>query len=255
MDKLINCIILILSVIFTSNVYADVLELKNGSILKGEYKGGTQATIRFDVGGNIQVIAVESIVALTFTGNNVAPSSQPQPSTKATQQPKSSPHVQTGPVSLAAGTRLHVRIDEDVTTQNKNEGARFTARLESKLMAGNVEVAPVGAKIYGRVLRSERGGIGPRKAKLELTLTEIMINGEMKNIRTSTLKGEGESGGLGRKILKGAAIGALANGSDGTDTGVRVGAGIGILGGGKHAGLRNGSLIEFNLLEALVVKK
>ena len=78
-----------------------------------------------------------------------------------------------------------------------------------------------------------------------------MIDGQLRTIKSSTLTGEGESGGLGRKILKGAAVGALADGSSGADTGARVGAGIGILGGGKHAGLKSGSLIEFTLAEAL----
>ena len=111
-------------------------------------------------------------------------------------------------------------------------------------------MAPAGAEVYGKVLKSEKGGIGARKAVLGLTLTGIKINGQIKDIKTSVLTGEGESGGLGRKILKGAAVGALADGRSGADTGARVGAGIGILAGGRHAGLQSGSLIEFSLTRA-----
>jgi hypothetical protein len=151
---------------------------------------------------------------------------------------------------VPAGTNLLVRTTEEIGTHNKKEGARFTAKLEANLMAGDVIVAPAGSTVYGRVLKSERGGIGARKAVLELTLTEIMIDGRLYPIKTSIMTGQGESGGLGKKIVKGAAVGALADGSKGANTGARVGAGIGVLQGGKHAGLQNGSLIDFTLLEA-----
>ena len=75
----------------------------------------------------------------------------------------------------------------------------------------------------------------------------------MRPIKTSVLKGEGQSGGIGRKIIKGAAVGALADGNTGADTGARVGASIGILGGGRHAGIQSGSVLEFVLTEPLKI--
>jgi hypothetical protein len=153
--------------------------------------------------------------------------------------------------TVAAGTLLLVRTSEEIGTHNMKEGARFSAKLEAKLMAGKEEVAPQGATVYGRVLKSSKGGIGARKAELELVLTEVMIDGQLVPIKTTVLRGEGESGGLGKKVVKGAAIGALADGSSGAETGARVGAGIGVLGGGGHAGLKSGSLIEFTLTEPL----
>ena len=154
-----------------------------------------------------------------------------------------------GPRIVPAGTVLLVRTTEEIGTHNKTAGARFTAALEADLVAGDSVVAPAGSTVYGKVLKSEKGGIGPRKAILELTLTEIKINGRLYPIKSSVLTGRGESGGLGKKIVKGAAIGALADGSSGADTGAKVGAGIGILQGGKHAGINRGTLIEFSLLE------
>jgi hypothetical protein len=156
-----------------------------------------------------------------------------------------------GAKTVPAGTLLLVRTSEEIGTHNMKEGARFSAKLEAKLMAGKDEVAPQGATVYGRVLKSVKGGIGARKAELELVLTEVMIDGQLVPIKTTVLRGEGESGGLGKKIVKGAAVGGLADGSSGAKTGVRVGAGIGVLGGGKHAGLRSGSLIEFTLTDPL----
>lgn len=241
LKKLFSKLTIFIPLAVATVVNADVLELKDGSVLDGAYKGGTQGTLRFEVKGKIKVVPINDIVALTFTSKTSA--STPASATTSANK--------TGPKTVAAGTSLLVRIAEEIGTHNKTEGQRFTAKLEGNLMAGSVVVAPAGTTVYGRVLKSEKGGIGARKAILELTLTGIMIDGQMRPIKTSTLVGEGKSGGLGRKIIKGAAVGALADGSSGADTGARVGAGIGILGGGKHAGLKSGSLIEFSLTQAL----
>ena len=77
---------------------ADVLELKNGTILNGKYMGGTAATLRFEALSSIQVIETSRIIALTFT-TQVSPSSKP-----ATTPPtgKAAP----GTVSKPGATRI-----------------------------------------------------------------------------------------------------------------------------------------------------
>lgn len=240
-------IFLFTSILIFDYVDADVLELKDGSVLNGQYKGGTQGTIRFQFAGQIQVIPVKNIVALTFSGG----SSVSAPAVVVPKTSNKASPTATGPQTVSVGTVLLVRTIEEIGTHNKSEGQRFSAKLEGKLMAGSTMVAPAGAAVYGRVLTSKKGGIGARKAILELTLTEIMIDGQLKPIKTSVLKGEGKGGGLGRKLIKGAAIGALADGSSGAKTGAKVGVGIGILAGGRHAGMKSGTLIEFRLVESL----
>ena len=236
-------LIMMSALFIINNVAADVLELKNGSVLNGNYKGGTQGTLRFQVGGEIKVISVKDIIALTFTGKSATSSSTAPSTTKAQPQPVNASK------SVPVGTVILVRTTQEIGTHNMSEGNKFTVKLEAKLMAGNVQVAPAGATVYGRVLKSKKGGVGSRKAILELTLTEILIDGQLHKIKTNTLVGEGTSGGLGRKILKGVAVGALADGSSGAETGARIGAGAGILSGGKHAGIRSGSIIEFTLID------
>ena len=49
-------------------VNADVAELKDGSVLNGQYKGGTQGTLRFQVNGQVKVFSVKDVMAITFTG-------------------------------------------------------------------------------------------------------------------------------------------------------------------------------------------
>jgi len=242
--------LIVMSTLFVmNNIAADVLELKNGSVFNGNYKGGTQGTVRFQVSGEIKVISIKDIIALTFTGDS-ATNTTAAPMSKVVAA--KAPPVNTSS-SVPASTVMFVRTTQEIGTHNMSEGNKFTVSLETKLMAGNVQIAPAGSTIYGRVIKSEKGGIGARKAILELTLTEIKIDGQLHKIKTNVFVGEGKSGGLGRKILKGAAVGALADGSSGADTGARIGAGVGILSGGRHAGLRSGSVIEFTLADELSI--
>jgi len=222
-------------------VHSDVLELKDGTVLDGMYVGGSQSSIRFRVKDDIQVIPIEKILALTVTGRSAANAATPTVAS-------TSPAKATG---LPAGTRLLVKIMGSIDTRNNKAGSRFTGTIEGKLMAGGQEIVPAGAKVYGQVVTAKRGGIGARKPVLELKLTEISINGELRRIVTDLLSGTGEGGGAGGKVLKGAAIGGLASGSSGAEDGAKLGLAVSILGGGKHAGIKSGTLLEFHLAEPL----
>lgn len=221
-------------------VRSDVLELKDGTVLDGKYMGGSQSSMRFRVNNDIQVVPIEKILALTVTGRSTATAT---PAAASTSQAKA--------VGLPVGTRLLVKLMEPVDTRNNKAGSRFTGTLEGKLMAGGQEIVPAGAKVYGQVVTAKRGGIGARKPVLELKLIEISINGELRPIVTNLLSGVGEGGGAGGKVLKGAAIGGLASGSSGAEDGAKLGLAVSILGGGKHAGIKSGTLLEFHLAEPL----
>jgi hypothetical protein len=45
---------------------ADSLELKNGSLIKGKFMGGTQASISFQVGSSVQSYDVADILSMRF---------------------------------------------------------------------------------------------------------------------------------------------------------------------------------------------
>ena len=48
-------------------IAADTLELKNGQTLSGTYRGGTDASVRFELAdGRIQTVAVTDIARITF---------------------------------------------------------------------------------------------------------------------------------------------------------------------------------------------
>ena len=66
----------------TSFAWADSLELKNGSLIKGKFMGGTASEISFQVGSSVQKYNVADIVSLKFDSERAA-SEQPNPSTSS----------------------------------------------------------------------------------------------------------------------------------------------------------------------------
>src|ERR1700678_3528945 len=58
--------------------WADTLELKNGSLIKGKFLGGTDTEISFQVGSTVQKYIVADIVSLKFDSEGAASAPAPQ---------------------------------------------------------------------------------------------------------------------------------------------------------------------------------
>ena len=76
---------LALGMVLAGAAAADTLELKDGRVLQGKFLGGTQATLRFEVNGDVQTFSTNDIVALTFTRGSS------QPAAVAPTQPSAAP--------------------------------------------------------------------------------------------------------------------------------------------------------------------
>ncbi len=230
--------------LFSALASADTLELKNGTILKGTFKSGTDTTITFNANGVEGVYQKADVVELKMGGS----------ATTETKSENSSADTATkltgaGKVEVPAGTPILIKVSEEVGTHNKSSGDRFKAMLEGNLSVDGNVVAPAGSVVYGKVVHAKKGRVA-RVAELELTLTDVNIDGDIIPLYTSSIAGEGPNSGAGRKVVKGALIGALADGSRGSRDGAKIGAGVGILAGGKDAGVRAGTLLEFRLERA-----
>src|SRR5689334_2793307 len=86
---------------------ADILELKNGTVLNGKYQGGTASTLRFKNDAGEQVIDTSQVTALTFTSSNnaPAPTASPVPIPSPTGRSASATTI-----TIPAGTTLRVRM-------------------------------------------------------------------------------------------------------------------------------------------------
>ena len=137
-------------------------------------------------------------------------------------------------VTVPAGTELAVRLVEGIDTGKISEGATFEGTLAVALVVGSVEVAPIGAKVEGKVTSVVSSGRLNRPAELSLVLTSLMTrDGKAVEISTDTWNSKGESHKkrnlemIGGGAAAGAVIGALTGGKKGAAIGGAVGAGGG----------------------------
>src|SRR5262245_1683643 len=164
--KLNRCACLIAVLLSASAARADVLELKNGTVLNGKYAGGTATTVRFSTNGGEKIIDTPQIVALTFTttGSSAATSA-------------SVPAGSSSSVTLPAGTTLLVRMMDGISSQNP-AGTTFTTKLEYDLVQNGVVAVKGGTVVYGKVQSSTQAGRAIGKSTLDLRLSQLVVSGQ-----------------------------------------------------------------------------
>ena len=234
--------------------HADVLELKNGKVLNGQYVGGTAATLRFETSAGLEVIETSQALALTFTTSaSSAAAPVAAQATSATPPPTA---AAPSSITINAGTALVVRMVDAVSSKDP-QGKRFTTTLESDLVVNGTLVAKAGTKIYGRVESAKQAGRFAGQSTLDLRLSEIAIGPSLVPIVTSgyTQAGDKSIKKTARGAAAGAAIGAIAD--DDSGEGAAKGAAIGAVASGVKKGqgvaVNPGTLLEFKLQQPLTV--
>ena len=160
-------------------------------------------------------------------------------------------------VTVPAGTRILIRTIDPVDSSKQQAGARFTASLETHLMADDRVAAPRGSTVYGRLATVKSAGRMSGGAELSLELTDIVVKGTAYPAITSSfvLRSQGKGSGTATKTLGGvglgALIGALAGGGKGAAIGAVSGGALGtvmsVATPGKQVVVPSESLLEFRL--------
>ncbi len=262
MKKLQFAIVVLVLCLNAAFVFADTLELKNGSVIKGTYVGGTETEVSFRVGSTVQQYAVSDIVSLKFDGHAAASNgfaSRPAPAPSAVPPASASDG---GSITVPSGTRLLVRTIDAVDSDKNQPGDKFLASLEEPLYVNGVMVAAKGASVYGRLEQAQGSGQLSGKAQLRLSLTGIVINGQTVALSTGDYEVSGKSRGAStaKKVGGGAAVGALIGaiaGGKGAAIGAGVGAGAGtavqIMTKGDQVHVPSETLLEFSLNQPVTV--
>lgn len=229
-----------LSLALSLPAVADVLELKSGEIVNGSYAGGSQHSVRFMVNNNVEVFAVDKILAVTFTGpiTNSAAIAQPE----ANKQ-----QIINKNVEIPAGTSFTIRTVDILNSGNLGKGNKFTAELEADIVIDGMAIGQQGDRVYGEVVDVNKARRIAGKAFIDVALTGIRMDGEIISIQTPVLKLTTESTGKrsAGQAVRGAAIGGLIDGSDGAKTGAKVGVGMAILSPGAQVNVPKGTLLDF----------
>jgi hypothetical protein len=246
---------------------ADSMELKNGSLIKGKFMGGTQTSITLQVGSSVQSYDVADIRSLRFdSGTQGAspsiPSKQPTaPSAMERDElTKSSPAV-----TIPAGTRISVRTIDSIDSTKNRVGDRFQASLEEPLFVEGTLVVPKGADVYGRLESSKETGTFTGRSELKLALTGIVVHGQTVPLVTGEYELSGKSKGesTAKRTVGGAAIGsiigAIAGGGKGAAIGAGTGAGVGagseIITKGDQVKIPSETLLYFTLQQSVAIPK
>src|SRR5579864_731731 len=241
----------------------DSLELKNGSLIKGKFMGGTQTSITFQVGSSAQNYDVGDIRSLGFASDaqGASPAERPVPSAiEKDELAKSSSSV-----TIPAGTRISVRTIDSIDSTKNRVGYRFQASLEEPLWVDGNMVVPKGADVYGRLEESKETGTFTGRSELKLELTGIVVHDQTVPLVTGEYEVSGKSKGesTAKRTVGGAAIGsiigALAGGGKGAAIGAGTGAGVGagseIITKGDQVKIPSETLLDFTLQQSVTVPK
>jgi len=252
--------------LLTSAAWADLLELKNGSLINGKFIGGNENQISFQVGSSVQEYDVADVASLKFGSEKQAGDASPRPLTlRPTEAGTVADPQTTTNVTIPAGTLISVRTIDDIDSTKNHPGDRFQASLEEPLVVdGNVVVAK-NADVYGRLTESKKSGTFTGKSELQLELTGIVVNGQTVPLVTGEyeLKGKSRGASTAKRTIGGAAvggiIGAIAGGGKGAGIGAAVGGGAGagseIITKGDQVKVPSETLLDFTLQQNVTILK
>ncbi len=216
----------------------DTLELKDGTVLQGTYRGGTADTVRFETSAGLQIFEMSKVKDMSVASAAAAPAAPaPAPTT----------------VTLPAGTVLLVRMMDSVSSQN-SAGANFTTKLEYDLVANGTVVARAGTIIYGKVQSATQARRAVGRSTLDIRLAQMVVGNTPVPIVTSSYKEAGEESL--RKVALAAGAGAvIGNNTGGSGSGGALwGAGIAMLKPGQTLTIPPGALLEFSLSQPVTIQ-
>ncbi|MGJ5816937.1 hypothetical protein [Paludibaculum fermentans] len=194
---------------------------------------------------------------------------EPPPVEKPVAPPEPKPEPKPAPrqphsVTVPAGTMITVRLREELSTKNSQDGQNFTATLDQPLVVDGFVIAERGSSQRGRIVELDRAGRVKGRAALAVELTELnTADGQKIALKTESFRKEAESGTKGDLAKTGvaagigAAIGAIAGGGKGAAIGAGVGGAAGAGGvlatRGKDATLPSETRLTFRLKEPLTL--
>lgn len=234
----------LLTLLATSTLQADTIELNNGKTLEGSFIGRDGDVIQVDVDGITMSLNAADV-------KNIHLGSAAAPTEKTTQAKTHNSAKPTG--EIAAGTVMTIRLNDTLDTGKHSTGHKFSGVIEGALIDNGKTAVPAGSKVYGIISESVKARRVAGKAKMMLTITQVNINGELVTLKTSAVNAQTTATGKtsAGRVARGAAIGGLADGSSGAKTGAKVGVGVAVLSGGNQVVIPSGTLLDFQLAQAL----
>jgi hypothetical protein len=168
------------------------------------------------------------------------------------------------PVTLPERTAIHVTLDQALASNQNKPGDHFDATVSEPVVVDGKTVIPQGAHADGLVVDARQSGRLMGRARLQLALESVAVDGQNYDVRTGSHPRIGRDHKIrnlewiGGGAAGGAVIGALAGGGTGALIGGPIGAGAGttvaLLTGKKDIKLRAETPLKFELAEPVTIK-
>jgi hypothetical protein len=168
------------------------------------------------------------------------------------------------PVTLPDQTPIHVTLEQALASNQNRPGDHFDATVSEPVVIDGKTVIPAGAHAEGLVVDARHSGRLKGRARLQLELQSVEVNGTSYDIRTTSSRSSGRDhkkrnwAWIGGGAGGGALIGAMAGGGEGALIGGPVGAGAGVtvamLTGKKDIHLRAETPLTFELAEPVTIE-
>lgn len=175
---------------------------------------------------NIGWVVLASFATLTFFRPQVAASdttvradgvrSSQHASAQSQNQPDAnqSDANDNGLITLPAGAVIPVRLADEVNSHHDKRGELYTGTVDPSVLIQNRVVIPRGTEAHVRLMRVKKGGHIHGKAKVQLELVSLIMNGEKLGVNTEAeikkegtahakAKAEAKNGPKGAAVLAG----------------------------------------------------
>ena len=207
-------------------------------------------------------------VIFTLSGCSNGSTEQADANSVKPEQPVSeAPKTPSAPAvfEIPAGTSLRVTLIDGVSSRKNKSGEMFLATLAEPVVVDGTTVLEKGVKVQGRVIDAEESGRVKGRAKISLTLMNVMDGEKQHPISTKPFRAEAEStkgrdaGIIGGGAGLGAAIGAIAGGGKGAAEGALIGGAAGtgtvLVTRGKEVEYRPETRLKFTLDKSVSLPK
>jgi len=221
---------------------ADILTLRSGQVVRGEYVGGDARHVKMAVGDRVDTYSVDDVSDLQFGGGQkLGDNDHDRPSGGFAQQQPPPPQQQysaqpqqySSGVQIPVGTTITVRMIDAVDSEQTRLGQTFRASIDEPVMVNGQTVIPRGADAIAKLVEDRQSGKIEGRTVLTLALQQVMVNGRMVDITTGDVtQASGSRGARSAKVVGGTAalgaiVGALAGGGKGAAIGAGSGAAVG----------------------------
>ena len=187
MKRLMNTLIA-LATLAVGTVFADTLELADGTLLEGDFVGSSNGIIMFNTGDGIEAFPESEVVGIFISEGVATRQAAAPPPAPAAAEPAPAPRPTT--VTIPSGTRLVLRTADSIDSRRHQAGHRFRAQLESAIVIDGITAVTRSAFVHGRIVQAKQGGRAVGSSEMAIEFTDLMINDQLFEIATEGMQAQ-----------------------------------------------------------------